>query len=124
MSTEAETVVVCLCAEWCGVCRDYRDGFDAMARERGDVAFHWVDIEDESDWPDSLEVESFPTVMIQRGNEVLFLGPTLPQHSHLARTLDNLVAMTADEAHRYARATEERRGWQVASGFRRTLIGR
>ncbi len=24
--------VVCLCAGWCGVCRDYRSGFDAMAQ--------------------------------------------------------------------------------------------
>ena len=114
-------MVMCLCAEWCGVCRDYREGFEALAAGRSDIAFHWIDIEDEPDWPETLEIESFPTVLIQRGETVLYLGPTLPQHGHLERTLESLLEMDDAAARRYAEANEERRSWQAAAGFRDKL---
>lgn len=121
MSNAATTLVMCLCAEWCGVCRDYRDGFDALSQRYADAHFHWVDIEDAPEWPEALEIEHFPTVMIQRGEHVLYLGPTLPQHTHLARTLESLLEMDDDEARRYAESSEERRSWQIAASFRNTL---
>lgn len=121
MQSQSETLVMCLCAEWCGVCRDYREGFEALALQHSNIAFHWVDIEDQPDWPETLEIESFPTVMIQRGDTVLYLGPTLPQHGHLERTLESLLAMDATTASSYAQASEERRSWQIAAAFRHTL---
>lgn len=120
MSNASDTLVMCLCAEWCGVCRDYREGFEALSAQHPDVSFDWVDIEDEPEWPEALEIESFPTVVIQRGEAVLYLGPTLPQHGHLARMLDTLLSMDADEARRYAESTEERRSWQLAASFCKT----
>jgi len=43
-------LVACLCAEWCGSCRDYRATFAALAeRFSADADFAWIDIEDESD---------------------------------------------------------------------------
>ena len=121
MSHVAPTLVLCLCAEWCGVCRDYRSGFEELAARHDGAAFHWIDIEDAPDWPDTLDIESFPTVMIQRGDHVLYLGPTLPQHSHLERTLQHLLAMDGQQDRRYAEATEERRSWQVAAQFSERL---
>lgn len=120
MSNASDTLVMCLCAEWCGVCRDFREGFENLSAKHAGASFHWIDIEDEPDWPEALEIESFPTVMIQRGDAVLYLGPTLPQHAHLARLLDKLLAMSDDEARLYAESTAERRSWQVAAGFRKT----
>lgn len=109
--------VLCLCAEWCSVCREYRPGYDALARERPDVEFHWIDIEDEDDWPDALEVEDFPSIAIQHGEAVLFFGAILPQHGHLLRLVDEFAHMDAATAHEYAHATEERRAWQAAAHF-------
>ncbi|MDX5363014.1 MAG: thioredoxin family protein [Pseudazoarcus pumilus] len=121
MSDTSDALVMCLCAEWCGVCRDYRDGFEALSGGHPAARFHWVDIEDQPEWPEALDIESFPTVLIQRGDVVLYLGPTLPQHTHLSRMLDTLLAMDAEEARRYAASSEERRAWQIAADFRRTL---
>jgi len=115
--SDPTTLVICLCAEWCGVCREYRAGFEALARDHASARFHWVDIEDAPDWPEALEVEHFPTVMIQRGPHVLFLGPTLPQHAHLVRTLESLRGLDADAARRYVEASDERRAWQAAAPF-------
>lgn len=82
--------VVCLCAEWCGTCRDYRAVFSALEREHPDVRFVWVDIEDEADLAGDLDVETFPTLLIADGRTVRFLGPLLPQAGVLTRLLESL----------------------------------
>lgn len=83
-------LVACLCADWCGSCRDYRATFEQVAQERPEWRFTWVDIEDESDALSAfdLDIESFPTVLIARDGELRFLGALLPHAATLARTLD------------------------------------
>jgi len=82
--------VVCLCAQWCGVCREYRSAFDALARDWPQVRFEWVDIEDESELAGDLDVETFPTLLIADGRKAHFLGPLLPQAAVLERLLTTL----------------------------------
>lgn len=89
---------VCLCAGWCGTCRDYRPLFDALARAHPDVRFEWVDIEDEADIAGDLDVETFPTLLIGEGRRALFLGPLLPQAPVLARLLASLQAGAQGQA--------------------------
>ncbi|MBA3625962.1 MAG: thioredoxin family protein [Methylibium sp.] len=83
-------LVACLCADWCGSCREYRATFEQVARKRPQWRFAWVDIEDEADAlaPFELDIESFPTVLIAKGNEVRFLGAMLPHAATLERALD------------------------------------
>jgi thioredoxin 1 len=81
---------VCLCAGWCGTCRDYRAVFEALARAHPEVRFEWVDIEDESEVAGDLDVETFPTVLIADGQRALFMGPLLPQAPVLSRLLSSL----------------------------------
>jgi len=90
MHDDAPWLVACLCAAWCGSCRDYRATFESLARERPGLRFAWVDIEDESDAlaPFGLDIENFPTVLIARGAELRFLGTLLPHAATLRRTLD------------------------------------
>ncbi len=86
---EEPWLVACLCAAWCGSCRDYRATFERAAQATGDVRFAWVDIEDESDAlaPFELDIENFPTLLIARGDELRFLGTVLPHAATLTRTL-------------------------------------
>ena len=85
-------VVTCYCAEWCGVCRDYRPGFLRLARRYPAARFVWRDVEDaEADERDA-EIEDFPTLRIEQGGRVLFDGVLLPYPEHLARLLDKLTA--------------------------------
>jgi thiol-disulfide isomerase/thioredoxin len=83
-------LVACLCADWCGSCREYRATFEQVAGERRDWRFVWVDIEDESDAlaPFELDIESFPTLLIAHRDDVRFLGALLPHAATLGRTLD------------------------------------
>ena len=84
--------VVCLCAAWCNVCRDYRAVFDALALQHPQAHFVWVDIEDEEDLAGELDVETFPTLLLADGLHARFLGPLLPQAGVLARMLSSLQA--------------------------------
>lgn len=81
---------VCLCADWCGTCRDYRALFEALALEHPGVRFVWVDIEDEADVAGDLDVETFPTLLVADGQTARFLGPLLPQAGVLSRLIESL----------------------------------
>jgi thioredoxin-like negative regulator of GroEL len=96
--TPEPLLVACLCAQWCRTCDSYRDTLlavrAAMAIGHPDAAlrFVWVDIEDESELVGDLDIEDFPTILLARGDQVLFFGPVLPH----AQTLDRLVRSTLD----------------------------
>jgi thiol-disulfide isomerase/thioredoxin len=86
------TLVACLCAAWCGTCRDYLPPFEALAAKRPDEVFAWIDIEDFPDLLDDHDVENFPTLLIQRGPDILFYGTMLPHIGHLERLLESFGA--------------------------------
>lgn len=93
--------VACLCAQWCGTCREYRPLFEQMQSRLPQVRFAWVDVEDLADLVDPVEVENFPTLLIARGAATLFLGtvtPHLPTLERLLRTQlePGAPALTAD----------------------------
>jgi thiol-disulfide isomerase/thioredoxin len=82
--------VVCLCAEWCGACREYRPLFEQVARAHPSLRFAWVDIEDHAELADDFDVETFPTLLVAGESGTRFLGPMLPHAETLARMLGAL----------------------------------
>ena len=82
--------VVCLCAEWCGTCRDYRPLLEQVARAHPQLRFAWVDIEDHADIADGFDVETFPTLLVAGADGTRFLGPLLPHAETLSRMLGAL----------------------------------
>jgi len=90
--------VICLCAQWCGVCREYAALFNGLAEEHPRMRFQWVDVEDEEDVVGDLDVETFPTLLIAQGTRARFLGPLLPQAGVLDRLLRSLKESSAPAA--------------------------
>lgn len=85
--------VVCLCAAWCGVCRDYAAPFDETALAFGaQAAFARLDIEDEAELLGDVDVENFPTLLIARGAHPLFFGTITPHAQTLARLVQSALA--------------------------------
>lgn len=84
-------VVTCLCAMWCDVCRSYREGFFMLAARFPQARFVWLDVEDDADPLCELEVEDFPTIVVERDGARLFCGALPPQHAHLERLIETLV---------------------------------
>ena len=92
---EASLLVACLCAEWCGVCRDYRSVFEQVRARFPQAHFVWVDVEDQADVVDPLEVDNFPMLLIAVGNEARFFGSMTPQAGTLERLVRDRVADSA-----------------------------
>ena len=95
--TGAPLLVACLCAQWCRTCDAYRDTLvaaRAALQLHPDVAarFLWVDIEDESELVGDLDIEDFPTLLLARGDAILFFGPILPHAQTIDRLLRGAVA--------------------------------
>ena len=91
-ATPGRAAVLCLCADWCGVCREYRALFEAAAAVHPQLAFRWMDVEDEADALDELDVETFPTLVIGNATQLHFAGPTLPNEGALNQLLRHLAA--------------------------------
>ena len=79
-----------LCAQWCGVCRDWRAAFDAAAERHPQDRFVWIDIEDEDELIGELDIETFPTLLVGTSGRVLFFGTILPSPELLTRLLASL----------------------------------
>ncbi|MBB5206314.1 thioredoxin-like negative regulator of GroEL [Inhella inkyongensis] len=73
----------CLCAEWCGTCREVRPTLEGLAAADAGLRLQWVDIEDEAERVGDLDIETFPTLLLAQGEQVLFFGPSLPQEAAL-----------------------------------------
>lgn len=114
-------IVACLCAAWCGTCASYRAAFDDLASRHPDKYFLWVDIEDHADVVGDLDVENFPTLLIQHHEHVAFFGTVLPDAKLAHRLVQAQSAMNGAELAVYAHSSEERRQWQRDCNLRALL---
>jgi thioredoxin-like negative regulator of GroEL len=114
-------IVACLCAAWCDVCCQYRPGFDELAAQHPDKRFVWVDVEDQADVVGDLDVENFPTLLIQRGDIVTFFGTVQPE----LRQANRLILAQAEKSDLELRAeafsNPERTAWQRNCNLRGRL---
>jgi thioredoxin 1 len=86
--------LICLCAEWCGSCRDFAATFEALRATHPTTHFHWIDIEDQPDLVGDLDITSFPTLVLASDAGLHFAGPVVPQLPIVARLLDAAHAGT------------------------------
>ena len=114
-------VVACLCAGWCDVCKQYRSGFDALATQYPQHQFVWIDIEDQSDLIGDLDVENFPTILMQRGDTVAFYGTMMPEPRQVARLLEAQLERSEEELSREASSSPQRHQWQTECNLRLRL---
>jgi thioredoxin 1 len=85
--------VICLCAQWCGVCRNYAAHFRQVELDLSSQAeFIWVDVEDQAELLGPLDIEDFPTLLIAQAGVVRFFGTVTPQAGVLARLVQNAWA--------------------------------
>ena len=86
-------LVVCLCAQWCGACREYRALFErAEAAFGARTRFVWIDIEDDAALVDGIEVENFPTLLLAQDARPLFFGTVMPHAETLRRMVETALA--------------------------------
>jgi len=97
MDTAPPWRVICLCAQWCDVCRQYRATLAQLAARFGGHVFVWLDIETHEAVLGELDIETFPTLLIACGAQARFFGALPPHGAALARLLQTLQQQAGDE---------------------------
>jgi thiol-disulfide isomerase/thioredoxin len=113
--------VACLCALWCGTCGSYRATFEELAARHPDTVFVWIDIEDQADVVGDLDIDNFPTLLIQHEDNVAFFGTVLPDGGLAHRMVQAQQALSEGELAALATSTQERRDWQRDCNLRTLL---
>lgn len=90
---ESQWLISCLCAAWCDTCQSYRKSFDDLRTLHPDKCFAWIDIEDHANLIDDLDIENFPTILIEYEYKVLFLGTMLPDANLVHRLVKSYEEM-------------------------------
>lgn len=86
-------LVACLCARWCRTCEAYRATLQEVraelrrTRAHARLRFVWIDIEDEAALIGDLDIENFPTILLARDDQGLFLGTVTPHAAALGRLI-------------------------------------
>lgn len=83
--------VVALCAEWCGTCRSFRPLLERLADVHVDVAFSWLDVEDEAEHAGDLDIETFPCLAVFRDGAPLYFGAVVPLEDVVGRLIRSLA---------------------------------
>jgi thiol-disulfide isomerase/thioredoxin len=88
-----ELWVFCLCAQWCGTCREYQPLFEQLAQGMPQARFVWVDVEVHDDLLQDLDIENFPTLLLADAQQqARFAGTVLPHLDTLQRMCKAVLA--------------------------------
>ena len=108
---DGDWIVACLCAQWCGICRGWRDAFGELARQSADLLpasrWLWVDVESQADALGDFEPENFPVLAVQRGARLLYCAALPQQAGNWRRMVQSLGALDDEQAQRWARQLQE-----------------
>ena len=113
-------LIACLCAHWCDVCGAYQATFARLAARQPALRFIWIDIEDQAELVGQMDVENFPTLLMQRGDIVSFFGPLAPDARIVEAVLSAQLRKTTIELTLESQSTPQRRAWQMENNLRRT----
>jgi thioredoxin 1 len=83
-------LVSCLCAAWCDTCNTYNETFNVVSQLHQNKCFTWIDIEDHSELVEDVDLENFPTILVQFKDKLLFLGTVIPDAKQLHRLIQSL----------------------------------
>lgn len=88
---ERPLVVMALCADWCGTCREFQAVLERIAQAHPEILFAWADIENDAEVVGDIDVDDFPTLAIFRGGQALHFGASLPLEPVVTRLLESLA---------------------------------
>jgi len=118
------TLVACLCAAWCDVCAAYRPQFEGFAEQHPEKLFLWVDIEDQAELVEDVNVENFPTLLIQQYGIVTFFGTMQPDTKQLKRLLRAQAEQTLEQLQQQTATNTQQRSWQSEANLLQKLVQR
>ncbi|EKA2135258.1 hypothetical protein OKB61_003982 [Citrobacter freundii] len=98
LNNKKNKLVVCLCADWCNSCNEWKGIFTSLSEQYPDNLFIWLDIEQHPDMVSSVDLDILPVLLVQKNNNVLFLGAIQPRVDAIIPFLNTESAvMRADD---------------------------
>lgn len=94
---QGKQVVACLCAAWCDTCKSFRAQFERWSASHPELAFVWIDVEDNADVIGDFEVDNFPTLLLQTGQYVTYYGSIAPDIGIAERLLQNSLQQSPEQ---------------------------
>ena len=92
------SVVIVLCAAWCGTCRGFQETVEELAQHFPDTLFVWLDIEDDAEVAGDIDVMNFPSFAVFREGVAVHYGVSLPHQGVVRRLLAALLGNSIREA--------------------------
>lgn len=90
-----QTLVVCLCAEWCNSCESWREQFAVLAEHYSDLCFVWLDIDKHPDMVAEVDLDVLPVLLIQTTYDIYFIGPIRPSEQVVITLLNSQHPLTS-----------------------------
>ncbi len=87
--TITDCLIICYCAMWCNICREYHSKFINLAKNIIQYSFYWIDIEQQPELLGEEDIDNFPTILIQIKEKTVFFGPITPKIFYLKRLLES-----------------------------------
>ena len=89
---DGPVIVIALCADWCGTCREFQPVLERIALAHPEMMFAWADIEDDAELVGDIELDSFPTLAIFHRGTPLHFGASLPLEPVVTRLIRSTAA--------------------------------
>ena len=96
-------LVACLCSLRCPKCEQCWPEFLAESEARREMCFVWVDVDDNADLvAEFADLSRLPLLLVQREEDVLFLGAITPERSAMAKAIETAKPKTPlEDPHLY-----------------------
>ncbi|MBN6365287.1 thioredoxin family protein [Providencia rettgeri] len=77
-SVFGKKLVISFCASWCHNCESWKDTFTLLSERFVDDCFIWIDIDEYPELVSEIDLDVIPVVLIQKKQNIHFLGPIRP----------------------------------------------
>ncbi|MEY0875010.1 thioredoxin family protein [Providencia manganoxydans] len=95
-SASGKKLVITFCASWCNNCESWKDTFTLLSEKFIDDCFVWIDIDEYPELVSEIDLDIIPVVLIQKKQDIHFLGPIRPGLEAIMNILNSDKVMNVE----------------------------